>query len=402
MNINHIQIGATNIVKAYLGNTIIYQKVMGLVSLFSASQQGFWYEPADITTLYQDAAGTVATTLAGDPIALVKDKSGNNNHAVQTVSTKRSVYNVNPSRITLDKVDDEFVVTVPTGGWIGTMVVGTAIGTASYEVNLPAGSFLLGQKDAKFDRNIVGVVLRNSSLTEVEKTSTKDYFIGKGAVDSYGAATDFVEFWRNCTEITDFPLINTVNGINFSLTWLSCNKLTSFPLINTSGGTNFYGAWSGCSRLTSFPLINTISGTSFSYAWQDCNGLTSFPLINTSAGTNLSGAWYRCFGLTSFPQIDTSSGTNFYQAWSGCSRLTSFPSNMFDNVKGGDFTYAFTSTALTQVSIDNILTSLVTSGIAAGTRRFDQSGGSAPSITGTTAIDTLRSRGWTVTVTGGY
>jgi len=33
---------------------------------------------------------------------------------------------------------------------------------------------------------------------------------------------------------------------------------------------------------------------------------------------------------------------------------------------------------------------------------FDQSGGSAPSSTGEAAITTLRSRGWTVTVTGGF
>jgi len=49
-----------------------------------------------------------------------------------------------------------------------------------------------------------------------------------------------------------------------------------------------------------------------------------------------------------------------------------------------------------------VLVSLVASGIATGTRVFDQSGGSAPSSTGQPAIDTLRSRGWTVTVTGGY
>jgi len=46
--------------------------------------------------------------------------------------------------------------------------------------------------------------------------------------------------------------------------------------------------------------------------------------------------------------------------------------------------------------------SLVTSGIDTGTRIFSQSGGSAPSSTGEAAIDTLRSRGWTVTVTGGF
>jgi len=47
-----------------------------------------------------------------------------------------------------------------------------------------------------------------------------------------------------------------------------------------------------------------------------------------------------------------------------------------------------------------VLVSLVASGIAAGV--FNQSGGSAPSSTGEAAIDTLRSRGWTVTVTGGF
>ena len=82
--------------------------------------------------------------------------------------------------------------------------------------------------------------------------------------------------------------------------------------------------------------------------------------------------------------------------------ISSFPANAFDNVSGGNFTNAFANTALTQTSIDNILVSLVASGIAAGTRVFDQSGGSAPSAAGEAAIDTLRSRGWTVIATGGY
>jgi len=100
--------------------------------------------------------------------------------------------------------------------------------------------------------------------------------------------------------------------------------------------------------------------------------------------------------------IYTSAGTDFANAWRGCNSLTSFPAGLFDNVSGGNFNNAFTNTALTQTSIDNVLVSLVASGIAAGTRVFDQSGGSAPSSTGEAAIDTLRSRGWTVTVTGGY
>jgi hypothetical protein len=143
--------------------------------------------------------------------------------------------------------------------------------------------------------------------------------------------------------------------------------------------------------------------TSFNSFWHNWSEITSFPLIDTSAGTNFNYAWHSCYSLTSFPLIDTSAGTNFYAAWRGCSSLTSFPANAFDNISGGNFANAFTNTALTQTSIDNILVSLVASGIAAGTRVFDQSGGSAPSAgTGQPAIDTLRARGWTVTVTGGY
>jgi len=47
--------------------------------------------------------------------------------------------------------------------------------------------------------------------------------------------------------------------------------------------------------------------------------------------------------------------------------------------------------------------SLVASGVNSGYTNFTQSGGSAPSTgTGRPAIDTLRARGWTVVVTGGY
>jgi hypothetical protein len=74
---------------------------------------------------------------------------------------------------------------------------------------------------------------------------------------------------------------------------------------------------------------------------------------------------------------------------------------MFDTVTAINFTNAFLSTALNETSIDNILVSINTANTSGGT--FTQSGGSAPSVaTGRPAIDALRARGWTVTVTGGY
>ena len=324
-----------------------------IADLFASSEQGAWYDPSDLSTLFQDSAGTTPVTTAGQPVGLMLDKSGNGNHATQATAARRLTYQTGPARATIDKVDDRLSVTVPVGG---TMVLGTDQGTASYGVTIPAGAYDIGGRGGQYfpGNAIVGQVIRDGALSAGDAAATEAYFVENGATASYGAVTDFTEFWRDWSEITSFPLIDTSFGANFGLAWLGCSSLTSFPLIDTSSGTNF------------------------NYAWRDCSSLTGFPLI------------------------DTSSGTYFEKAWRDCTSLTSFPANAFDNIKGGDFTEAFTGTALTQTSIDNILVSLVASGIAAGTRVFDQSGGSAPSSTGEAAIDTLRSRGWSVTVTGGY
>jgi len=370
-----------------------------IADLFASSEQGAWYGPSDLSTLFQDSAGTTPVTTAGQPVGLMLDKSGNDNHAVQATAAARPTYQTGPARATLDKVDDRLSVTVPVGGFTGTMVLGTDQGTASYGVTIPAGAYDIGGQYFP-GTALVGQLIRNGALSEGEAAATEDYFVANGATAGYGSVTDFSRYWREWSEITSFPLIDTSSGTLFNTAWDNCNSLASFPLIDTSSGTSFVAAWRDCSSLTSFPLIDTSSGTDFGYAWDNCNSLTIFPLIDTSSGTSFVAAWRDCSSLTSFPLIDTSSGTIFSQAWRDCRSLTSFPDNAFDNIKGGSFFNAFNNTALTQTSIDNVLVSLVASGIAAGV--FDQSGGSAPSSTGEAAIDTLRSRGWTVTVTGGY
>ncbi|KUP93875.1 hypothetical protein [Tritonibacter horizontis] len=40
------------------------------------------FDPSDLSTLYQDAAGVVPVTADGDPVRRVLDKSGNGNHLV--------------------------------------------------------------------------------------------------------------------------------------------------------------------------------------------------------------------------------------------------------------------------------------------------------------------------------
>lgn len=45
-----------------------------------------WYDPSDLSTLFQDAAGTIAASSDGDPVRLMLDKSGNNHTATHTAT----------------------------------------------------------------------------------------------------------------------------------------------------------------------------------------------------------------------------------------------------------------------------------------------------------------------------
>lgn len=62
------------------------------LSLFAAGEQGVWYDPSDISTLFQDAAGTIPVTAVGQPVGKMLDKSGRGNHATQATAAYRPVY----------------------------------------------------------------------------------------------------------------------------------------------------------------------------------------------------------------------------------------------------------------------------------------------------------------------
>lgn len=51
--------------------------------LFANGEQGFAYNPNDFTARYQDIEGTVPVTTSGQPIAKLRDLSGQEHHAFQ-------------------------------------------------------------------------------------------------------------------------------------------------------------------------------------------------------------------------------------------------------------------------------------------------------------------------------
>ena len=80
-----------------------------IAGLFAAGEQGAWYDPSDLSTLFQDSAGTVPVTAVEQPVGRILDKSGRGNHAFQATATSRPVLQQDASEryyLSFDGVDD--------------------------------------------------------------------------------------------------------------------------------------------------------------------------------------------------------------------------------------------------------------------------------------------------------
>ena len=90
----------------------VFEMAEGLpTELFSTGAQGAWYDPSNISSMYQDAAMTIPVTASGDPVGAMMDLSGNGNHATQTVSASRPTYQTDGILhwLQFDGVDDFLV-----------------------------------------------------------------------------------------------------------------------------------------------------------------------------------------------------------------------------------------------------------------------------------------------------
>ncbi|MGO5535730.1 hypothetical protein PGK06_010990 [Acinetobacter baumannii] len=86
--------GATVINGAKLSFGIVMEK------LFANGEQGFYQDPNDLSTMFQDAAGTIPVTASGQPLGLVLDKSKGVTYSENLASTSKQEARV--SQITLN------------------------------------------------------------------------------------------------------------------------------------------------------------------------------------------------------------------------------------------------------------------------------------------------------------
>ena len=68
-----LQVGNVIAQSAYYGQSLVFT-TFDLATLFNNGEQGAWYDPSDLSTLFQDDAGTTPVTEPGQTVGLMLDK----------------------------------------------------------------------------------------------------------------------------------------------------------------------------------------------------------------------------------------------------------------------------------------------------------------------------------------
>lgn len=222
-------------------------------SLFANNEQGFAYDPNDLTTMFRDAAGTIPVTGVGQPVGLILDKSGRGNHAYQTAAASRPLLQRNATTgayyLAFDGADD-FLVT------------NSIDFTATDEVSLFAGV-------RKLSDVATGTLVELSAEARATNAGTFAMFAPatNGACSynfrSFGSAGSPA----GTALTTDYPAPNSAiltafGKIRTSLCSLSINRTSPLTAAGNQGAGNYgnYPLYIGRRAGTSLPFNGHIYG----------------------------------------------------------------------------------------------------------------------------------------------
>ena len=216
----------------YLKGTGMYSlTTFDPTALFASGEKGVWFDANDLSTLFQDSAGTIPVTAVGQKVGKWLDKSGNGNHAVQANASLQPTYQIDPegnpnvtfsgSYTQLVTPSINFTATAQMQVSVGINVVGSASAAVALElgsdVNSINGSFLIGAPSAVTDHSIY---LRGTSTIRAAINNV---------VDGDDILTGLLDLSQPVSQSQLIPRLNFVQLTGSQITWTG----------TTAGGGNF-------------------------------------------------------------------------------------------------------------------------------------------------------------------
>ena len=222
-----------------------------VTELFAASEKGLWYDISDITTLFQDSAGTTPVTSAGQPVGKVLDKSGNNIHATQATAANRPTYQVDSNGngyLQFDGVNDSLVtstlnlsttdkVTWSAGLFVDNATSGSVAMEFSANTNTNAGTFYVSAPSVVGDHSFA---LRGNSATPIFAVVSNIYINNQNS----DIATGILNIGQATKELELIPRLNQTTITNISWSGAAnagTGNFGSYPLyLGARAGTSLF------------------------------------------------------------------------------------------------------------------------------------------------------------------
>lgn len=120
-----------------------------IAALFAAGEQGSWFDPSDMSTLFQDAAGTIPVTALEQPVGRMLDKSGRGNHATQATAGARPVLSARVNLLTYSEQFDNVAWLKDAAGVISANSAVAPDGSMTADTLTVTGSNVLRQTIVK-------------------------------------------------------------------------------------------------------------------------------------------------------------------------------------------------------------------------------------------------------------
>lgn len=363
-------------------------------------EDGAYFHFDDETTLWQDTAGTTAVTTNNDPVARADDQSGNGHNLTQATTTKRYAWQ-SAGHIDGDNVDDQLDITVPTGGWTGTMVIARTDGIFSFDFTKTAGTYaslFSGATTKVTNGNLVGLLFVDKVLSAAELAAVETYFVNRGATLAISGNCDDYVFTPGTSMLggaTKLRSLDWSGGTSAQNIFRNASNLSDYDgFIGPSGQYN--DCWRG-SGITGAPNVDLSNGTLLTGVFLDVSAITSLANVTWPTGAYSGISMHRNnTGLTAGPPTDIGNATTLQNAYDGCTNIISQAAGVFDNVAAScSCSGTWADTALDAASVNNVLVSLDAAGLASVT--IDIAGSNAaPTGAGLTAKTNLQGRGCTV------
>jgi hypothetical protein len=173
------------------------------LSLFALGEQGGWWDPSDLSTMFQDSAGTTPVTAAGQSVGKINDKSGRGNFVFQPTAGRLPVLQQDAGSryyLALDGVDDNLITSANIQFQLnstfmvailytsGAAVTGVALAanqmaigctaTNAYFYSEGVGSSGLGTRDANAHVQLANLHGNATSSLEVDKITLNTSNVG--------------------------------------------------------------------------------------------------------------------------------------------------------------------------------------------------------------------------------